>query len=82
MHLVFHGRFGEMKHSCQQDLDLLTVSMSHSDPVPRFHYETRTIPSIRSAIVTILKTPRLDNVCKMIVFDDMKMTFCYLLKPK
>ncbi|XP_022107136.1 coiled-coil and C2 domain-containing protein 1-like isoform X2 [Acanthaster planci] len=40
-------RFGEMKHSCQQDLDVLTVSMSHSDPVPRFHYETRTIPSIR-----------------------------------
>ncbi|XP_038056769.1 coiled-coil and C2 domain-containing protein 1-like [Patiria miniata] len=40
-------RFGDMKHSCQQDLDLLQVSMSHSDPVPRFHYESRTIPSIR-----------------------------------
>ena len=42
-----------MRDSCQQDLDVVLVSQSHGDAVPRFHYEMRTIPSIRY-VYTIL----------------------------
>ncbi|XP_072045567.1 coiled-coil and C2 domain-containing protein 1-like isoform X2 [Amphiura filiformis] len=40
-------RFRDMRDNCQQDLDVVLVSQSHGDAVPRFHYEMRTIPSIR-----------------------------------
>lgn len=56
-------RFQEYCQCSQEDKDLLTVSHQHNDPVPRFHYEQRTIPSVRvspglkkeEAEITIIK---------------------------
>ncbi|XP_071485930.1 coiled-coil and C2 domain-containing protein 1-like [Diadema antillarum] len=41
------NRFKEYQEHCQQDLDVLVSKQSRGEPIPRHHYEQRTLPSVR-----------------------------------
>ncbi|XP_071837592.1 coiled-coil and C2 domain-containing protein 1-like isoform X3 [Apostichopus japonicus] len=41
------NRFQEYCQNSQEDKDLLVMAHQHNDPVPRFHFEQRTIPTLR-----------------------------------
>ncbi|XP_033105258.1 coiled-coil and C2 domain-containing protein 1-like isoform X2 [Anneissia japonica] len=40
-------KFEQMSRTSRQDLDTLVNAHAHGDPIPRFHYEYRTLPSLR-----------------------------------
>ncbi|XP_071965148.1 coiled-coil and C2 domain-containing protein 1-like [Antedon mediterranea] len=40
-------KFEQMARSSRQDLDTLVGAHTHGDPIPRFHYEYRTLPSLK-----------------------------------
>ena len=40
-------RFEKMGQNARKDLDSLKNAYKHGDPVPRFHYETRTFTLVQ-----------------------------------
>lgn len=41
------SRFQKLEQSCTKDLDSLKNAYKHGDPVPRFHYETKTFSMVQ-----------------------------------
>ena len=47
MELLHIFRFDKMALNARRDLDALKNAYKHDDPVPRFHYETRTFSLVK-----------------------------------
>ncbi|XP_064604188.1 coiled-coil and C2 domain-containing protein 1-like isoform X2 [Liolophura sinensis] len=42
------AKFQKMEQNCRKDLDSLKNAFRHGDPVPKFHYETKSFSMVRS----------------------------------
>jgi len=40
-------RFETLEQNCRKDLDALQNALTHSDPVPKYHYETKQYSTVR-----------------------------------
>jgi hypothetical protein len=47
LHPVLSRRFQKMEQGCRKDLESLKSARRHGDPVPRFHYETRSFSVVQ-----------------------------------
>ena len=47
MHQFVSFSFETLHKGSQQDLDTLTMSKLHGNPVPKFHYEMKSFPIVK-----------------------------------